>query len=138
MYYNIILFTIFTKILMHLVYPTTFYRTIVSNFSWVLRTSQEKSKTMVMQPFYFWGGGGLGAKQGGFSGQIRLNFPFLELLSYRTPVSKVFKLCILTYVFIISHLLCQMYCEWSYFLTVFIISHLLCQMYCEWSYFLTR
>ena len=49
--------------------------------------------------------------------QIRVNVPFLELLSYRIPVSKVFKLCIPTYVFIISHLPCQMYCEWSYFLT---------------------
>ena len=54
---------------MHLVYPTTFYRTIVSNFSWVLQTSQEKSKTMVMQPFllfFFFKGGG-GVNQGGLS-----------------------------------------------------------------------
>ena len=34
---------------MHLVYPPKFYITIVSSFSWVSLSSQEKSKTMVMQ-----------------------------------------------------------------------------------------
>ena len=34
---------------MHLVYPPKFCITVVSNFSWVLQSSQEKSKTMVMQ-----------------------------------------------------------------------------------------
>ena len=33
--------------IMHLVYPPKFCKTIVSNFSWVLQLSQEKSKTMV-------------------------------------------------------------------------------------------
>ena len=41
---------------MHLVYPSKFCITIVSNSSWVLQSSQEKSKTMVMQNF----GGGVG------------------------------------------------------------------------------
>ena len=36
---------------MHFVYPQEFCITIVSNFSWVLQSSQEKSKTMVMQNF---------------------------------------------------------------------------------------
>ena len=35
----------------HLVYPPEFCITIVSNYSWVLQSSQEKSKTMVMQSF---------------------------------------------------------------------------------------
>ena len=34
---------------MHLVYPPEFCITIVSNFSWVLQSFQEKSKTMVKQ-----------------------------------------------------------------------------------------
>ena len=45
---------------MHLVYPSKFCITIVSNSSWVLQSSQEKSKTMVMQTFGGgWGGGGV-------------------------------------------------------------------------------
>ena len=36
---------------MHLVYPTKFCITTVSNFTRVLQSSQEKSKTMVMQAF---------------------------------------------------------------------------------------
>ena len=47
---------------MHLVYPRVKKNciTIVSNFSWVLQSSLEKSKTMVMQFFLVggWGGGG--------------------------------------------------------------------------------
>ena len=35
----------------HLVYPPEFCITIVPNYSWVLQSSQEKSKTMVMQSF---------------------------------------------------------------------------------------
>ena len=38
--------------------PPKFCITIVSNFSWVYQLSQEKSKTMVMQNFFFGGGGG--------------------------------------------------------------------------------
>ena len=40
---------IFTKTIMRLVYPPKFYINIVSNFSWVLYSSREKSKTIVMQ-----------------------------------------------------------------------------------------
>ena len=43
---------------MHLVYPPEFCITIVSNFSWVLQSSQEKSKTIDMQFFFREGGGG--------------------------------------------------------------------------------
>ena len=34
---------------MHLVYPPKFCKTIVSTFSWVSQSSQEKLKTMVIQ-----------------------------------------------------------------------------------------
>ena len=50
------LFTIFTKTIMYLVYPQKFCIAIVSNLSWVLQSSQEKSKTMATQ--------NLGGKQG--------------------------------------------------------------------------
>ena len=43
---------------MQLVYPPEFYTPIVSNFSWVLQLSQEKSKTIVMQSVFFGGVGG--------------------------------------------------------------------------------
>ena len=43
---------------MNPVYLQKFCITVVSDFSWVLQTSQEKSKTMVMQNFFFGGGGG--------------------------------------------------------------------------------
>ena len=36
---------------MHLVYPHTFCITIGFNFSWVLQSSREKSKTVVIQNF---------------------------------------------------------------------------------------
>ena len=49
---------------MHLVYPSKFCITIVSNSSWVLQSSKEKSKTMVMQNF----GGGVGGGGGGGGG----------------------------------------------------------------------
>ena len=64
--------------------------------------SQEKSKTMViMQPFcFFFLGGGVGGgedKQGALSGLGEIvNFPFVELLSYRIPVSKVFRIYLYT------------------------------------------
>lgn len=45
------IFTTFTYIIMHLVYPPKFCITDVSNFSWVLQWSQEKSKTMLMPKF---------------------------------------------------------------------------------------
>ena len=45
------LFTIFTQTMMNLVYPPKFCITIVSNFSWVLQSSQNQSKTMVVQNF---------------------------------------------------------------------------------------
>lgn len=51
------IFTTFTYIIMHLVYPPKFCITDVSNFSWVLQWSQEKSKTMLMQNLE--GGGGV-------------------------------------------------------------------------------
>ena len=41
--------TIFTKAIMHVVYHPKFSITIVSNFSWVLQSYQEKLKTMVMK-----------------------------------------------------------------------------------------
>ena len=41
--------TIFTKAIMHVVYPPQFSITIESNFSLVLQSSQEKLKTMVMK-----------------------------------------------------------------------------------------
>ena len=44
-------FTIFTYTIMHLVYRPKFCITIVSNFPWVLQSSQEKSKTIVMQNY---------------------------------------------------------------------------------------
>ena len=52
------IFTTFTYIIMHLVYPPQFCITDVSNFSWVLQWSQEKSKTMLMQNLERGGGGG--------------------------------------------------------------------------------
>ena len=46
---------------MHLVNPPIFFGSIVFNFSWVLQSSQQKSKTMVMNFFFAAeGGGGLG------------------------------------------------------------------------------
>ena len=42
--------------------PPEFCITVVSKFSWVLQSSQEKSKTMVMQSFEGGGGGGGGDK----------------------------------------------------------------------------
>ena len=39
--------------MIHLVYPPKFYITIVFNFSWVLQSSYEKSKTMDMKIFFF-------------------------------------------------------------------------------------
>ena len=51
------IFTTFTYIIMHLVYPQKFCITDVSNFSWVLQWSQEKSKTMLMQNLEGGGGG---------------------------------------------------------------------------------
>ena len=41
--------TIFTKAIMHVVYPPQFSITIESNFSLVLQSSQEKLKTKVMK-----------------------------------------------------------------------------------------
>ena len=53
---------------MHLVYPPTFCITIVSNFSWVLQSPQEKSKTNKVGEGRGrkQGGGGEGGKQGGY------------------------------------------------------------------------
>ena len=47
-------------------HPFQFCITSVSNFSWILQSSQEeKSKATVMQQFFFGGGGGgTGGKQG--------------------------------------------------------------------------
>ena len=62
--------------MIHLVYPPKFYITIVFNFSWVLQSSYEKSKTMDMKIFFFFlsfflfffvcggGGGGDGREKG--------------------------------------------------------------------------
>ena len=50
------IFTTFTHAIMHLVYPTKFYITIVLGFSWDDHNTQEKLETMVMQ--------NLGVKQG--------------------------------------------------------------------------
>ena len=47
-----VIFTLFTKTIMYLVYPSKFYITIVSSFSLVLQSFQEKSKTIVMQNFW--------------------------------------------------------------------------------------
>ena len=43
---------------MYFVYPKKICIAIVSNFSWVLKSSQEKSKTMVFH-FFLGGGGGV-------------------------------------------------------------------------------
>ena len=43
---------------MHLVYLSKFCMTIFCKFSWVLQSPLGKSKTMVMQIFFFLGGGG--------------------------------------------------------------------------------
>ena len=50
-------FTIFSQTIMHLVNPPIFFGSIVFNFSWVSQSSQKKSKTMVMNFFFFCGGG---------------------------------------------------------------------------------
>ena len=42
---------------MHLVHPPKFCTTIVSNFSWVTQSSQEKLKTTIV--LFLWGGGGV-------------------------------------------------------------------------------
>ena len=55
---------------MHLVYSSEFCITVVSNFSWVLQSSQEKSKTMDMQFFFSGGGGGVGG-QGALLSMLR-------------------------------------------------------------------
>ena len=47
---------------MYFVYPPKICIAIVSSFSWVLKSSQEKSKTMIFH-FFFFGGGGKGGKQ---------------------------------------------------------------------------
>ena len=47
--------------------------------------------------FLFWGVGGGEDKQGALSGLGEIvNFPFVELLSYRIPVSKVFRIYLYT------------------------------------------
>ena len=42
--------------------PPPIFRTSVSNFSWILQSSQERSNTMVMN-FFWWGGGGEGVNK---------------------------------------------------------------------------
>ena len=49
---------------MHPVYTPKVCITVVSHFSRVLQSSQEKSKTIVMQHLGGGGGGGRGGKQG--------------------------------------------------------------------------
>ena len=49
-------FFTFTNPIIHLFYPPKFCIIIVCNFSWDMKMSQEKSKTMPMQ--ISWGGGG--------------------------------------------------------------------------------
>ena len=43
--------------IMHLICPPKVYIAFVFHFSWVLQPSQEKLKTMLMQTFFFLGGG---------------------------------------------------------------------------------
>ena len=47
---------------MHLVYPPKFYITIGFDFSWDDCNTQEELETMVMQ-FFFWRGGGVNKVQ---------------------------------------------------------------------------
>ena len=54
------------------VYPPKFCITIVSNFSWVIQSLLEKSKTMVIKFFFFGGGGGVGGG-GGKQGALWYN-----------------------------------------------------------------
>ena len=49
MYENEIKYLIFALQLLIIVYSPKFYRTVVSNFSWVLQSSQEKFKDNAYQ-----------------------------------------------------------------------------------------
>ena len=62
---------------MHLVYTPKLSRTIVSNFSWVLQSSQEKSREKVMRNF--------GGKQNALQSNVKMvNIPwFIRLLADR-------------------------------------------------------
>ena len=53
-------FTIFTMTIMHLIYPPTPSKsyTVVLDFSWDDRNTQEKMEAIAMQKFFFLGGGG--------------------------------------------------------------------------------
>ena len=57
---------------MHLVYPPKFCISIVSNFSWVLQSSQGKSFTMVMHNFKGW---------------TRCIMAFVKMVSYGVPIN---------------------------------------------------
>ena len=65
---------------MHLVYPSKFCITIVSNSSWVLQSSQEKSKTMVMQTFGGWVGGG---------GEARCIIVYVKMVNCKKKISSI-------------------------------------------------
>ena len=56
-------YSLLSQTVMHLVNPPEFGITIVSNFSRVLHSSQEKSKTMVKQGFLGGEGGGRGVNK---------------------------------------------------------------------------
>ena len=58
---------------MHPVNPPKFCITIVSFSPGVSQSSQEKSKTMVMQLFYFYFWGGGGERRGGRGGEGAVN-----------------------------------------------------------------
>ena len=58
---------------MHLVYPPKFCITIVSNFSWVTQSSQEKLKTTVKH-FFLGGRGGEGGWKRGVAGVNKVHY----------------------------------------------------------------
>jgi len=70
---NCFIFTTFTQMIMHLVYPPKFCITHVSNFSWVLQWSQEKSKTMQ----------NLEGKRGGGGGEKKEIYIFREKINFK-------------------------------------------------------
>ena len=81
MHYGIL--NIFTKTIMRLVNPPKFYINIVSNFSWVLHSSREKSKRKVMQIL----GGKQGALWSVLDRKVQMNSTAIpwKIFSYSLP-----------------------------------------------------
>ena len=71
---------------MHLVFDPTFCIAIVFSFSWVLQSSQVKSKTAIMQNFGGGGGGGWAAKFYGLCEIGEFTVKFTDVLALGTKL----------------------------------------------------